>query len=91
MAERSSKRKKKEHDFAVTAYRVFRQAIGEESEAEQGKGRPEATAEERHAAAVILGRRGGKSGGPARAKKLTAEERSDIARRAALARWSRKT
>lgn len=40
-------------------------------------------------AAVELGRRGGRKGGKARAKKLTAEERSDIARRAAQARWSR--
>ena len=41
--------------------------------------------------AVELGRRGGKKGGPARAKKLTAEQRSDIARKAAAARWSKPT
>ncbi len=38
--------------------------------------------------AVDLGRLGGKKGGKARAAKLTAEERSDIARKAAKARWS---
>jgi hypothetical protein len=38
-------------------------------------------------AAVALGRRGGLVGGKARAQKLTAEQRSDIARRAAEARW----
>jgi len=38
--------------------------------------------------AVALGRLGGKSGGKARAAKLSAEERSAIARRAAQARWS---
>ena len=38
-------------------------------------------------AAVALGRLGGKKGGPARAKKLTAEQRSEIARKAARMRW----
>jgi hypothetical protein len=38
-------------------------------------------------AAVALGRRGGLKGGKARAAKLTAEERSEAARRAARARW----
>lgn len=38
-------------------------------------------------AAVELGRRGGLKGGRARADKLTAKQRSDIARRAAQARW----
>lgn len=38
-------------------------------------------------AAVALGRRGGLKGGKARAEKLTAEERSAAARRAAQARW----
>ena len=41
-------------------------------------------------AAVALGRKGGLKGGPARAKKLTKEQRSESARKAALARW-RKT
>jgi hypothetical protein len=40
-------------------------------------------------AAVALGRKGGLKGGPARAAKLTAEERSQMASRAALARWSK--
>jgi len=38
-------------------------------------------------AAVALGRKGGLKGGPARASKLTAERRSEIARQAAAARW----
>jgi hypothetical protein len=37
--------------------------------------------------AVELGRRGGLKGGKARAVKLTSKERSEIAKRAALARW----
>ena len=40
-------------------------------------------------AAVELGRKGGLKGGKARAEKLTAEERSEVARRAAQARWQR--
>jgi hypothetical protein len=41
-------------------------------------------------AAVALGRLGGLRGGPARAKMLTAAERKASARKAALARWSKK-
>ena len=40
-------------------------------------------------AAVALGRRGGLKGGKARAAKMTPEERSAAARKAAAARWSR--
>jgi hypothetical protein len=39
--------------------------------------------------AVELGRRGGLRGGKARAAKLTPEERADIARIAARARWKK--
>lgn len=39
-------------------------------------------------AAVALGRKGGEKGGKARAAKLTAEQRSEAARKAAKARWS---
>jgi hypothetical protein len=42
---------------------------------------------EKDPAAVALGRRGGLKGGRARAEKLTPEERSDAARKAALSRW----
>jgi hypothetical protein len=38
--------------------------------------------------AVALGRLGGKKGGPARAKKLTPEQRREIARKAAKKRWA---
>jgi hypothetical protein len=41
-------------------------------------------------AAVALGRKGGKKGGPARAVKLTPEQRSESARRAVQARWAKK-
>lgn len=48
------------------------------------------TTEEKNPAAVELGRLGGKKGGPARAKKLTANQRREIATNAALKRWHRK-
>ena len=38
-------------------------------------------------AAVALGRKGGLKGGVARAQKLTAKRRSEIAKNAAKARW----
>jgi hypothetical protein len=40
--------------------------------------------------AVALGRLGGKKGGAARGKKLSAKKRSDIARKAANTRWSKR-
>jgi len=40
-------------------------------------------------AAVALGRLGGLKGGKARAKKLSPEQRSEIAKKAAQARWSK--
>ena len=44
-------------------------------------------AKKNNPAAVALGRKGGKKGGPARAAKLTPKERSDSARKAVQARW----
>ncbi len=43
----------------------------------------------RDPAAVALGRKGGLKGGRARADKLSPEQRSEIARRAAVTRWRR--
>ena len=40
-------------------------------------------------AAVALGRMGGKKGGPARAKSLSAKRRKEIAFKAAKSRWSK--
>ncbi len=46
---------------------------------------------EKDPAAVALGRRGGLRGGKARASKLTAKQRSESARKAARARWQKKS
>ena len=69
-----AKRKKKEHDFSITALRIVQEATGQI----EPKPRFDAKA---------LGRLGGLKGGKARAKKLTPEQRSEIARKAAQARW----
>lgn len=45
---------------------------------------------EKNPAAVALGRLGGLKGGPARAMKLDKKARSQIAKKAALARWGNK-
>ena len=47
-----------------------------------------AIAEGKNPAAVMLGRLGGLKGGKARAEKLSAEERRNIAKKAAKVRWS---
>ena len=69
-------RNKKEHDFSVTAFRVVQEATG------QVKGGFDAKA---------LGRLGGLKGGIARAASLTPERRTEIAKKAALARWGSRT
>jgi hypothetical protein len=53
-----------------------------------GEVAPEPTPE-KNPAAVALGKLGGAKGGAARAAKLTPEERSEIAKRAAAARWTK--
>ena len=49
---------------------------------------PTDAAPEKDPAAVELGRRGGLKGGRARAERMTPEQRSEAARKAAQARWS---
>lgn len=46
--------------------------------------------DELKAAAAALGRKGGLKGGKARAKALSAKQRSDIAKKAAATRWKKK-
>ncbi len=90
MADRSRKQSKRPRDLNQRAASTVARAIGEEPEGEPEPVEvPEPTPEERHNAAVALGRLGGKKGGPARAKKLTPEQRSESARKAAQARWEK--
>ena len=76
-----AKRKKKEHDFAVTAFRVVQEATGQT----EPEGKPVKEFD-----AKALGHKGGLKGGKARAEKLTPKQRSEIARKAANARWEKK-
>lgn len=74
------KKKGKSTDVNVLASQIVAQATQEAS----------AKPKEKNPAAVALGRLGGLKGGKARAKKLSAKKRVEIARRAAKARWSRR-
>ncbi len=71
MTKRTNPRK----DFTQVAFAVVQQATGE------AEPEPELTGKKADS------RKGGLKGGKARAKKLTDEERSEIARKAAQARW----
>lgn len=89
MAERSSRRKKRDHDFSVNAFRVVQEATTD-AEDTPDTGEKPLDATRKNPNAVALGRLGGKKGGKARAAKLTPEQRSEIARKAAQARWQRR-
>ena len=93
MPKRSSKKKAskgkeraKRDDANQTAAWIVQEATKEEK---PGDDSPPTTPDGKNAAAVALGRLGGKKGGPARAKLLTPKQRSEIARRAAQARWKK--
>lgn len=76
----------KERDFTVIARRVVEQAIGEHLDGTPLESHKSAHAE---SAAVLRGRQGGLKGGSARAKKLSAKRRKQIARKAAKSRWNK--
>lgn len=76
------KRSSKPRDPNQLAVAIVAQATGDEEASDPDAGK--------NPHAVALGRQGGLKGGKARAEKLTAEERSEIARRAAAARWSKR-
>ncbi len=77
MPKRSSK-----PDLNVTAFQIVEAATNPPQAA--------LTPSQINQAAAALGRLGGLKGGPARAKKLTSKKRSQIAKKAATARWARK-
>ena len=79
---RSSKRGQGPKDFNQIAWEVVQKAIGEMPKEEP----PDPS---KNAAAVTLGRLGGLRGGKARAEKLTAAKRKEIAQKAAASRWKK--
>lgn len=68
-------------DFCQIAHAVVEAATDEEPIAEEPSNK--------NPHAVALGRLGGQKGGRARASKLTPEQRSEISRLAAVARWKK--
>ena len=75
-------RKKRPADLNRLAASIVADATANEPEQEPDP------YEGKNPAAVELGRQGGLKGGRARAEKLTPEQRSEIAKKAAAARWS---
>jgi hypothetical protein len=63
---------------------IVEQAIGEQMDGEPLSPHPK---DNRNPHAVALGSLGGQKGGRARAKKLTAKRRTEIAKKAAKSRW----
>ncbi len=82
MPDQSSKKKKRLPDLNVLASEIVRAATEGESETP-------AKEDQKNPHAVALGRLGGKKGGKARAEKLTPEQRKEIAKTAARARWKK--
>ena len=91
MPERSSKRKKRDHDASVTAFRVVLEATADDEDESPAVAEKPLDTTGKNPNAVALGRLGGKKGGKARAAKLTSEQRSEIARKAAQARWANRS
>ncbi len=82
MPKRSSKRQKDTQELARS---ILDAAVPDAEPKEASEPEPE-----KNPAAVALGRLGGLKGGKARAEKLTPEQRREIARKAAKARWKNK-
>lgn len=92
MPDRTGK-KKRPADANRRAWEIVQEATGEKPKVEEDDTAAiieAAIRDGKDPAAVLLGRKGGRKGGKARAESLTAEERTDLARRAARARWSKK-
>jgi hypothetical protein len=87
MLERTSKKRPRDlNQLAAAIVEEATREVDQEEIATSETGEPKP---EKNPAAVELGRRGGKKGGPARAAKLTPEQRSEIARKAAAKRWEK--
>ena len=78
-------RRKRPADFAHRAKMIVDIATGEIEDRE-----PTPREQDKDPAAVSLGRRGGLKGGKARAKALSAKQRSEIAKNAARSRWKKR-
>ena len=84
MPNRSSKRQKGTRELA----RHVLDAVVPDAESTPQTDQEPESEKPKNPAAVALGRLGGKKGPNARAAKLTKEQRSEIARKAARTRWA---
>jgi hypothetical protein len=75
-------KKKRSSDINILASQIVDKATNQPIK--------ELPSKRKNPAAVALGRLGGLKGGPARAKRLSKKQRSEIAREAAKIRWSKK-
>lgn len=71
-------------DFNQVAFQIARESTGQAPKRQDEPERP------KNPAAVALGRLGGLKGGKARAAKLGARKRSQLAAKAARTRWTKK-
>lgn len=81
------KRSRKSKDFNQLARSIVDQATGTSTPKKKRTAKKAEKAKD--PAAVALGRKGGLKGGKARAAKLTKEQLSESARKAARARWAK--
>jgi hypothetical protein len=83
----------KSSEVNVTAHEVLQALTGEPADSTSVQRDPakKKTPPEKNPAAVALGRLGGLKGGRARAKKLSAKKRKDIAKKAAVSRWKKRS
>ena len=72
---------KRPRDMNQRAFQIVQETTGLASPPDLDEGKDPA--------AVALGRKGGRKGGKARAAAMTAEQRREIARKAANTRWSK--
>lgn len=75
------RKKNKKQDINKLAYNIVQQATEENHS--------DLLPTNKNPHAVALGRLGGLKGGPARAKKLSKKQKSEIARKAAKTRWEK--
>jgi hypothetical protein len=86
MPERSNKRPR---DSNQLAYHIMLESTGQALKFDPAEEKPIDPSKNPHA--VALGRMGGLKGGPARTAALTPQKRSQIAAKAAKARWDKKS
>jgi hypothetical protein len=84
-----AKKKQPASDVNVTAFQILQAVTGEPASSHNENEKPTKKKDlpVKNPAAVALGRLGGLKGGDARASKLSAKQRREIATNAAKARW----